>query len=50
VAVLEAITGQVFLATLVARLVSAYGTEIRRPPPPGERQDQVRGSGDAGER
>ena len=36
VAVLEAITGQVFLATLVARLVSAYGTAIRRPPPPGE--------------
>ncbi len=32
VAVLEAITGQVFLATLVARLVSAYGTP-RRPPP-----------------
>jgi hypothetical protein len=36
VAVLEAISGQVFLATLVARLVSAYGTAIRRPPPPGE--------------
>jgi hypothetical protein len=35
VAVLEAVTGQVFLATLVARLVSAYGT-VRRPPPPGE--------------
>jgi Ion channel len=34
-AVLEAITGQVFLATLVARLVSAYGTS-RRPRPPGE--------------
>jgi hypothetical protein len=32
VAVLEAVTGQVFLATLVARLVSAYGT-VRRPPP-----------------
>lgn len=47
VAVLEAITGQVFLATLVARLVSAYGTEIRRPPP-GERHDQVAGSGDEG--
>ena len=28
VAVLEALTGQVFLATLVARLVSAYGTAI----------------------
>jgi hypothetical protein len=35
VAVLEAITGQVFLATLVARLVSAYGTS-RRQRPPGE--------------
>ncbi|HEY3881219.1 MAG TPA: potassium channel family protein [Trebonia sp.] len=33
VAVLEAIAGQVFLATLVARLVSAYGTTRRRPPP-----------------
>jgi len=33
VAVLEAVTGQVFLATLVARLVSAYGT-VRPPPPP----------------
>jgi hypothetical protein len=34
-AVLEAISGQVFLATLVARLVSAYGTS-RRQRPPGE--------------
>jgi hypothetical protein len=48
VAVLEAITGQVFLATLVARLVSAYGTEIRRPPPPHEGSDQVAGPGDEG--
>jgi hypothetical protein len=32
-AVLEALAGQVFLATLVARLVSAYGTARRRPPP-----------------
>jgi Ion channel len=32
VAVLEAVTGQVFLATLVARLVSAYGRDRRRPP------------------
>jgi hypothetical protein len=31
-AVLEAIAGQVFLATLVARLVSAYGTSRRQPP------------------
>jgi hypothetical protein len=36
VAVLEALTGQVFLATLVARLVSAYGVSRRRPPPPDE--------------
>lgn len=33
-AVLEALGGQVFLATLVARLVSLYGTN-RRPPPSG---------------
>jgi hypothetical protein len=32
-AVLEALAGQVFLATLVARLVSAYGSTRRRPPP-----------------
>jgi hypothetical protein len=32
IAVLEAISGQVFLATLVASLVSAYGTSRRRPP------------------
>ena len=32
-AVLEAMAGQIFLATLVARLVSAYGTTRRRPPP-----------------
>jgi hypothetical protein len=35
VAVLEALSGQVFLATLVARLVSAYGMERRRRPPGG---------------
>jgi hypothetical protein len=34
-AVLEALAGQIFLATLVARLVSAYGTGRRRPPPDG---------------
>jgi Ion channel len=34
VAVLEALTGQVFLATLVARLVSAYRAPTRRDPPP----------------
>jgi hypothetical protein len=33
VAVLEALTGQIFLATLVARLVSAYGPRRRQPPP-----------------
>jgi len=33
IAVLEALTGQIFLATLVARLVSAY----RGPAPPGDR-------------
>jgi hypothetical protein len=32
-AVLEAMAGQVFLATLVARLVSAYAGGRRRPPP-----------------
>jgi Ion channel len=32
-AVLEALAGQVFLATLVARLVSAYSGGRRRPPP-----------------
>jgi hypothetical protein len=35
VAVLEALTGQIFLVTLVARLVSAYRTPARRDPPPG---------------
>lgn len=35
VAVLEALTGQIFLATLVARLVSAYRAEGRRRPPRG---------------
>ena len=39
VAVLEAITGQVFLATLVARLVSAYRGPARRDPPPGDSSD-----------
>jgi hypothetical protein len=39
VAVLEALTGQVFLATLVARLVSAYRGPTRRDPPPGVSPD-----------
>jgi ABC-type polysaccharide/polyol phosphate export permease len=34
-AVLEALGGQVFLATLVARLVSLYGAARRQPPPSG---------------
>jgi hypothetical protein len=43
IAVLEALTGQVFMATLVARLVSAY----RGPARPGRRLPQdVDGSGD----
>jgi hypothetical protein len=33
IAVLEALTGQVFLATLVARLVAAYRTPDRPEPP-----------------
>ena len=36
VAVLEALTGQIFLVTLVARLVSAYRAPARRDPPPGD--------------
>jgi hypothetical protein len=39
VAVLEALTGQVFLATLVARLVSAYRGSARRDPPSGNSSD-----------
>jgi Ion channel len=36
VAVLEALTGQIFLVTLVARLVSAYRGPSRQDPPPGD--------------
>ena len=39
VAVLEALTGQVFLATLVARLVSAYRGPARRDPAAGDSSD-----------
>ncbi len=52
VAVLEAMTGQVFLATLVARLVTAYRGPNRpeppRPEPPGGRRlpEDVDGPGD----
>ncbi len=40
VAVLEAMTGQIFLATLVARLVSAYRGPARRDPPPSDSSDR----------
>jgi hypothetical protein len=36
IAVLEALTGQIFLATLVARLVSVYTGSSRQRPPPEE--------------
>jgi hypothetical protein len=39
IAVLEALTGQVFLATLVARLVAAYQTPTRRGNQPTDDQD-----------
>jgi len=39
IAVMEALTGQVFLATLVARLVAAYRTPDR-PEPSGRRPDE----------
>jgi Ion channel len=47
IAVLEALSGQVFLATLVARLVSAYRTPVR-PRSPARRglPEDVDGSGD----
>jgi Ion channel len=49
IAVLEALTGQVFLATLVARLVAAYRTPVRpEPEPSGGRRllEDVDGPGD----
>jgi hypothetical protein len=50
IAVLEALTGQVFMATLVARLVSAYRGPAR-PGPPGRRlPEDVDGSGDEEDR
>jgi Ion channel len=45
IAVLEALTGQVFMATLVARLVSAYRGPVRRRPN-GRLLEDVDGSGD----
>jgi hypothetical protein len=46
IAVLEALTGQIFLATLVARLVAAYRTPV--PPEPRGRKlpEDVDGPGD----
>jgi hypothetical protein len=48
IAVLEALTGQVFLATLVARLVAAYRGPEPAPEPPGGRRlsEDVDGPGD----
>jgi Ion channel len=45
VAVIEALSGQVFLATLVARLVSAYGASGPRNGPPGRRPPRGIGAG-----
>ena len=46
IAVLEALTGQVFLATLVARLVSAYRGPSQPAPPGGRLPEDVDGPGD----
>jgi len=46
IAVLEALTGQVFLATLVARLVSAYRGPAQPTPPGGQLPEDVDGPGD----
>ena len=46
IAVLEALTGQIFLATLVARLVSAYRTPVPTEPRGGGLPEDVDGSGD----
>jgi hypothetical protein len=46
IAVLEALTGQVFLATLVARLVAAYRTPDRSEPPRRQLPEDVDGPGD----
>jgi len=47
IAVMEALTGQVFLATLVARLVSAYRTPSRPEPSGRDRlPEDVDGPGD----
>src|SRR6185437_2332926 len=46
IAVLEALTGQVFLATLVARLVSAYRRPAPPAPPGGQLPEDVDSPGD----
>jgi Ion channel len=46
IAVLEALTGQIFLATLVARLVAAYRTPNRPGSPDRELLEDVDGAGD----
>jgi len=46
IAVLEALTGQVFLVTLVARLVSAYRGPSQPTPPSGQLLENVDGPGD----
>jgi hypothetical protein len=46
IAVLEALTGQIFLVTLVARLVSAYRAPVPPEPRGGELPEDVDGSGD----
>ena len=48
-AVLEALTGQIFLATLVARLVAAYRTPPRAEPPGGGPAGPAGSAGPAGE-
>ena len=45
IAVMEALTGQVFLATLVARLVSAYRTPDPPEPPGGRLAEDLNGTG-----
>ena len=45
VAVLEALTGQIFLVTLVARLVSAYRAPTRQDPPAGDTPAEKKNAG-----
>jgi Ion channel len=46
IAVLEALTGQIFMATLVARLVSAYRGPVRPAPSGGGLPEEIDGLGD----